>query len=129
MKVIRADCPKCGKWAEGFDVVQVLFGFYRKNRWVVPNCWCKECKSKKRDDMREGYLLNKRDIDLQLLDLVIVERPKKTKKVKLDIFEGLTDKQMGIVKFMVESRSCSPFGFRVKVEENRIFYMGKEVLA
>lgn len=53
--------------------------------------------------------------------------PEQPKEKTFDILEGLTDDQKEVIKFLVEKQGYNPMGFDVLVEENRIFYFGKEV--
>lgn len=44
--VVKAECPHCGKKANGKDEIDRLFGWRVVNGKTVPQSWCYECRSK-----------------------------------------------------------------------------------
>ncbi len=46
--IIRAECPHCGKTANGKDKIDELFGWRTVNGKKVPQSWCRVCRPPKK---------------------------------------------------------------------------------
>ncbi len=42
--VIHAECPQCGKKAEGIEELERLFGFRVIQQKKIPQSWCRDCR-------------------------------------------------------------------------------------
>lgn len=45
---VKAECPNCGKTANGKGEIEQLFGWRTVNGKEVPQSWCYECRSNER---------------------------------------------------------------------------------
>lgn len=171
--MMKASCPKCGKWAEGFDVIKILFGVRKPSKCqkYIPQSWCRICRKSKREANKDYYEMNRDEIDGWIETLLRFQpvtsenslakvgnqpsyrfyrdrekppskRPKevnpptpsfpmeneKQEMIVIDILEGLKEHQKIIIKHLVNEKGYNPMGFSVLVDDDRIFYMGKELL-
>ena len=143
--MLRADCPKCGKWAEGFDVISIIFGVRRINNKYFPQSYCKACRRphsgiryclwcrQELINLKKGLLFCGFDCKLAFrrfrreeLKNQTLNHRKVVKTSKIDILEGLTDKQKEVIKAFVYL-GYHPLGFSVDVKNDAIWYMGKRL--
>lgn len=125
--MMKAECPRCKKWAEGYTVIDALFGFRRTKKRYTPQSWCKDCRKNKNQMRIDTLKQYEPEVNSLMEKFGQIAQEKKVRKIKIDLLEGLTNSQKTIVKCLAR-KGYSPMGFVVDVPNDRIFYMGRQII-